>query len=256
MIALLCTALVSPPLYLGIDLSTQSVTGVLVDKSLKIVEKPLSINFDASFPEYGTSAGMVVKDNGVVTTPVRLWLRALDQLFDQLQSTGCLPSVAAISCSGQQHGSVYWSERGIEALMAGDATAGGFSDAFPDDAFAVLDSPIWADSSTSAECRAIEAAVANGAAGVATLTGSRAYERFTGAQILAVSSRSPSAWAATAKVSLVSHFHTCRARAFHTCALLVDADHARALRMTLACVHARVHSCARAYVHADAIRPS
>ena len=178
---------------------------MLLDQSLKLIEKPLSVNFDEAFPEYGTSAGMDVKDGGIVTTPVRLWLRALDQLFGELQATGHLASVAAISCSGQQHGSVYWSDQGLRALEKMEG-ASGFGDALPDEAFAVLDSPIWADSSTTAECRAIEAAVANGAAGVADLTGSRAYERFTGAQMLAVATRFPDAWTTTSRVSLVSSF--------------------------------------------------
>ena len=45
----------------------------------------------------------------------------------------------------------------------------------------MLDSPVWMDSSTSAECRKLEEAV-GGAQRLADITGSRAYERFTGNQ--------------------------------------------------------------------------
>ncbi len=207
--------LVAPPfakpdsLYLGLDLSTQSITGVLLDNQLHPVRPAASVNFDDSFPEYGTKAGMSVGQDGVVTSPVSMWLRALDALFDELKGTGLLSRVAAVSCSGQQHGSVYWTKAGLEALSSPPTSATSFAEALVG-AFAVTDSPIWADSSTQPECDAIEAAFsgsagsASGAAAVARLTGSRAYARFTGPQIAAVSRRQPAAWAATERVSLVS----------------------------------------------------
>jgi len=112
-----------------------------------------------------------------------------------------------VSCSGQQHGSVYWSEPGLAALAEPDASATGFATALPvDSCFAVADSPIWADSSTGAQCATIEAAFEGGASTVAKLTGSRAYERFTGPQVAAVASRMPEAWARTERISLVSSF--------------------------------------------------
>ena len=55
-------------------------------------------------------------------------------------------------------------------------------------AFALPNAPIWQDSSTPGECRQLEAA-AGGAQALADLTGSRAYERFTGSQIMKVGCR-------------------------------------------------------------------
>lgn len=52
-------------------------------------------------------------------------------------------------------------------------------------AFAIEQSPIWQDASTTAECRALERSV-GGAEALAKLTGSKAYERFTGNQIAKV----------------------------------------------------------------------
>ena len=196
----------SDKLYLGIDLSTQSCTGVLLDRSLTPVRPAISINFDDRLPEFGTSAGMCSGEGGVVTSPVRMWLCALDALLGELKDTGLLGDVAATSVSGQQHGSVYWTAEGLAALEGPASGASGFSEALPDAAFSITDCPIWADSSTAAECAAIEEAFTGGAAAVARLTGSRAYERFTGPQMLAIAKRYPEAWASTSKVSLVSSF--------------------------------------------------
>lgn len=139
----------SSPLFLGLDLSTQSVTGAILDEALQPVVPPVSVNFDARFPEFNTVAGMSVGDNGVVTSPVQMWLRATDALLDELRDTGLLERVACISCSGQQHGSVYWSQLGLDALANPHATATGFADALSNPGcFALGDSPIWADSST------------------------------------------------------------------------------------------------------------
>ena len=48
--------------------------------------------------------------------------------------------------------------------------------------FAVKDSPIWMDASTAEQCQRLEARL-RGAQAVAAITGSRAYERFSGNQI-------------------------------------------------------------------------
>ena len=48
--------------------------------------------------------------------------------------------------------------------------------------FARREAPVWLDASTTRECREIEAAI-GGAATLQAITGSAAYERFTGPQI-------------------------------------------------------------------------
>jgi hypothetical protein len=59
------------------------------------------------------------------------------------------------------------------------------------------------DSSTGAQCRALEEQL-GGPQKVADLTGSRAYERFTGNQIAKIAAADPAAWSETERVSLIS----------------------------------------------------
>lgn len=85
----------------------------------------------------------------------------------------------------QQHGSVYWSNSAEELLRTLDPEKSLLDQLVPR-AFSISNSPIWQDSSTTQECEELEAVV-GGAQALAELTGSRAYERFTGSQINKVS---------------------------------------------------------------------
>ncbi len=84
----------------------------------------------------------------------------------------------------QQHGSVYWSAE-AENLLASLDTQRSLAGQLSPAAFSLLAAPIWQDSSTAKECQALDDSV-GGAQALADLTGSRAYERFTGSQIAKV----------------------------------------------------------------------
>jgi xylulokinase len=71
------------------------------------------------------------------------------------------------------------------------------------DYFARAVSPIWMDSSTAAECRALDARFG---AALPARTGSPAIERFTGPQIMKFAKDDPAAFAATTRIHLVSSF--------------------------------------------------
>ena len=84
----------------------------------------------------------------------------------------------------QQHGSVYWSKDAQTSLALLKKEKSLREQLIPI-AFSIVKCPIWQDSSTIEECKLLEAAV-GGAQALADLTGSRAYERFTGNQIAKV----------------------------------------------------------------------
>jgi xylulokinase len=194
-------------LYLGFDCSTQSVTAIVLevaDSGSRIVFES-SAPLDLELPQYGTHHGVLPSaDPAVALSSPLLWADALDAMLGRVARSGLdLRRLAAISGSAQQHGSVYLN------ASAGAALANLDSRRPPGDQLAAslsrATSPIWMDSSTAAECDEIASAV-GGQAVLAAHTGSRAFERFTAAQIRKFFKRLPDAYAATDRIHLVSSF--------------------------------------------------
>jgi len=191
-------------LYMGLDSSTQGLKATLVDTSLAVVCED-AINFDDALPEFGTEGGVHRHPDGLtVTSPPLMWVGALDILFSRMTAKHWpLDRVAAISGSGQQHGSVWW-KAGARESLAGLRETKPMRELLAD-SFALGDSPVWMDSSTTRQCEALELAL-GGAQAVADLTGSRAYERFTGNQIAKIWQTQPDIYEATERIALVSSF--------------------------------------------------
>jgi xylulokinase len=183
-------------LFVGIDCSTQGLTLQVLsidaggDRPLSEMDECVVwqhvVNFDRDLPQYGTRHGALPSaDPAVVHAPPGMWADALELGLGALGSSGLdLPSIAAISGSAQQHGTVY--------LKA----AGGFSRAT---------SPIWMDTSTTAECLEITDAL-GGPQAVAEMSGSRCFERFSGPQIRKFWKEDPLAYESTSRIHLISSF--------------------------------------------------
>lgn len=134
-----------------------------------------------------------------------MWVKALDTVLDRLILEGAnFTSVVGISGSAQQHGSVYWNQHGIDALNDLDPDKFLYNQ-INEDAFAINRSPIWMDSSTTKQCEEMEKAV-GGREAMVRITGSKAYERFTAAQIRKIFQEQNDAYQKTVRISLVSSF--------------------------------------------------
>jgi len=191
-------------LFLGLDLSTQGLKATVIDETLTVVCEE-SVSFDADLSEFGTEGGALRKDDGLtVTSPPLMWVAALDLVLGKFrEAAGLLARVAAISGSGQQHGSVWLAQGGrgrLRQLRGGVPLRDQLGDLF-----SLAESPIWMDASTGTQCSAREAAL-GGAQAVADITGSRAYERFTGNQIARIHETQPEAYQRTERIGLVSSF--------------------------------------------------
>lgn len=188
--------------FLGLDFSTQQLKAAVVNEKLEVMHEA-AVNFERDLPEYRTSGG--VKKSGVTATaPTIMWVKALDVLMDQLKITGMdFQDIAAISGSGQQHGSVYW-KKGAENTLQ-NLNPSQFLFQQLGNCFSVLDSPLWMDSSTQSYCENMEKKI-GGPQKLADITGSRAYERFTGHQIAKILSEKSELYFNTERISLVSSF--------------------------------------------------
>jgi xylulokinase len=194
-------------IYLGLDSSTQSVTATAIDvdssgRRATLFER--SFRYDEALPAYGTRHGVLAApDPKVVHAPPLMWSEALDRMIAELVRDADVDwtKLRAISGSAQQHGSVY-----VNVLAR--TRLGSLEPALPladqiRDVFSRSTSPIWMDSSTTRQCAAIEDAV-GGARALARLTGSRAFERFTGPQIRKFAETDADGYASTDRIHLVS----------------------------------------------------
>jgi len=143
-------------LTLGIDFSTQSVKIVLLDVNKREIVYTSKFEYDAIFPEYGTSGGILPSDNPDIkhTSPFML-IESLDFLFDKLQNDGMnLKNIKAIKVDAMQHCSVYTNKKFEEKIRNLDPEM---------DLIYQLKgclsrkrSPIWEDRSTTEEAKVLE----------------------------------------------------------------------------------------------------
>jgi len=190
--------------YLGIDASTQSMTGLVIDWDSGEICLELSVNFDEHFAaEYGVENGVVDLGDGQVHSSPLMWAQALDLLFERLGEQCDLSQLDAVSGSGQQHGTVYLNETAagrLSGLDAGLPLAAQLSDMF-----SRATAPIWMDTSTTTQCRQIEEQV-GGSMELLNLTGNTAFERFSGPQIRKFWQQDPAGFAQTDCIALVSSY--------------------------------------------------
>ena len=213
------------PLYLGLDSSTQSLTGLLLNTDTGTVVAEEVLSYGEDLPGYASPQGFLPSgEDGVVHADPLLWLAALDLLLARWKEAGVpLGEVAALSGAAQQHGSVYTNESLASRLNNLDGS-GSLAEAVAP-ALARPTAPIWLDTSTGEDCRALEEAVGGR---VRAITGSPATERFTGPQIRKFAREEPEAYARTARIDLVSSF-----LASVLCGRPAPLDHADASGMNL-----------------------
>jgi xylulokinase len=191
--------------FLGLDLSTQGVTVLVVSLSGEATHT-FSISFDEAYPAYHTKAGVLTGETPAeVLADPRMWAQALDDILLMLKAKKLSGSIRAIGVSAQQHGTVYLNSTFEERIRKLDP-------ALPyhrqlQHVFSRDLSPVWMDSSTREECREITHTL-GGHEEVVRLTGSVATERFAGPQIRKFWKTQPEKYEQTTHIALVSSFLT------------------------------------------------
>lgn len=191
-------------IHLGLDSSTQSLTGLIMDTENGAVLAVESVNFENDLPGFQNEKGVLANPDPLIrhSDPL-MWCAALDKLFAKLaDSDAPLREIRGVSGSGQQHGSVYLNAKFADAVAAGSTEKSLVEIIAP--TLARSTSPIWMDASTSAECAEIANAI--GKERVAKTTGSPPTERFTGPQIRKFHKDNPAEYENTAVIHLVSSF--------------------------------------------------
>lgn len=161
------------PLYIGFDLSTQQLKGLVVSSDLK-VEYEAKFDFDAHSHGFDIKKGVLTNEaEHEVFAPVAMWLQALDWVLNSLKEQGVdFKRVMGISGAGQQHGSVYWSAD-AESILKG-LDKGKKLEEQLEKAFSHPFSPNWQDASTQKECDEFDSYL-GGPEELAEVTGSKAH---------------------------------------------------------------------------------
>ena len=74
--------------FLGLDLSTQQLKAVLLSEDNTVVHKA-AVHFEKDLPNYGTNNGTIQgPSEGEFTSPVSMWLEAIDLLMTKMQNAG------------------------------------------------------------------------------------------------------------------------------------------------------------------------
>lgn len=90
-----------PAQFLGLDLSTQQLKAIVISEDASVLHE-CAVHFDRDLPRYGTTNGAIAGPDGEVTSPVVMWLEALDLLMKRMKMAGVnFSAISAISGAGQ-----------------------------------------------------------------------------------------------------------------------------------------------------------
>jgi xylulokinase len=192
-------------LFLGLDCSTQSLTGLIVDFELNKVVYQANVNFDKDLSKYQTQNGVVVlESNKIIHSYPLMWVEAIQLLFNKfIHENIPLTNIKAISGSAQQHGTVYLNER-FESILKNINPKKSLISQMKS-TLSRQTSPIWMDSSTTKQCIEIRDKL-GGLKSAVEILGSDIIERFSGPQIRKFYQDDPKAYYNTSKIHLVSSF--------------------------------------------------
>lgn len=189
--------------YLGIDVGTQSIKGILIDPENGQFSTPVPVHYGRELPQYHSGEGFLPhEDPAIRHADPAMWLDALDMLLGKMYAQGLpMAQVRGISGSGQQHGTVYLNDRFPE-LLAALKTDASLSEQLSA-SFSRKTAPIWMDASTGAQCAMLREKFQGS---LKERTGSDAAERFSGPQIMKFAAENEADWNRTASVHLISSF--------------------------------------------------
>jgi xylulokinase len=201
-----------PRLALGLDISTQSLSALVldIDERKKLIELSLDYLKDRRLNTFGIREPDYIlppRSDGEADQPPLMFLAALDAIFSDLKKSISLEDVVVINTSGQQHGHVYLNPKAPSVFAALNDDGSERTDLIKllKDGLAYERAPIWMTADTSKQAAFIKKAV-GGKEKLIKLSGSDAQLRFTGLVIRRTAERFPDAYARTGVIQLISSF--------------------------------------------------
>lgn len=197
---------------LGIDISTQSISAVVLDTdTLSIVyEHSLDYWRDLRLNTFGIRQEDYIlppETEGEANQPAGLFLAALDALFADLKQELDPGNIAVINTSAQQHGHVYLNRQAPAIFGKLLDKESGHSDlnAILNGSLSWDKAPIWMTSDTIEQADYIRQHV-GGKRRMIELSGADAPLRFTGIVIRKIGQKYPDIYRNTGKILLISSF--------------------------------------------------
>jgi len=198
-------------LALGLDLSTQSLSAVLLDIDLasRVFECSLDYNKDPRLNIYGIQKKDYIappRIEGEADQPPKMFFAAVDALFADMRKAGiAMQDIVVINDSGQQHGHIYlnYQAQTIFADLNIDVSAQTDLVSNLEGCLAYGLCPIWMTSNTLEQVEFMRKHV-GGKKRMIELSGSDAPLRFTGSVIRRVAEQFPQVYQKTDVVQLIS----------------------------------------------------
>jgi xylulokinase len=203
--------MVNKRLSLGLDLSTQSISAILVDIDSKEIIYNYSIDYqkDPRLKKYGVTGQNYIlppKHEGEANQPPKMFLAALDAMFTDMKSSGLsMRDILVCNASAHQHSSAYLSRRARTIFGRLNVPENGKSNLITllDGCFSIDIVPTWMTSDTVKQADFIRNFV-GGQERMIQLSGSNSPLRFTGAVIRKIAEQYPEAYQETEHIHLLS----------------------------------------------------
>ena len=198
-------------LSLGLDISTQSISAVLVDIDSREIVYQYSLDYqkDARLKKYGIQGQNYIlppKNEGEANQPATMFLAALEALFTDMKSAGQpMREIQICNTSAQQHSHVYLSRQARPIFgrlnIPGNTKSNLVS--ILEGCFSLKIVPTWMTSDTLTQADFIRTFV-GGKERMIQLSGSNSPARFTGAVIRKIAEQFPGAYQETEHIHLLS----------------------------------------------------
>ena len=203
--------MVNKRLSLGLDISTQSISAVLLDVDTRDMVYQYSLDYqkDARLKKYGIQGQNYIlppTNEGEANQPAKMFLAALEALFSDMKSAGQpMREIMVCNISAQQHSHAYLSRHARPIFGRLNIPGNSKSNLVTtlEGCFSLKFVPTWMTSDTIKQADFIRTFI-GGKERMIQLSGSNSPARFTGAVIRKIAEQFPADYQETEHIHLLS----------------------------------------------------